>query len=153
MTKSDSGIPRQSTDQPPADPLIVASAVFWFKWPVSPGIRLPAGPGTNHKKGGSACFAGNRVTSGPHPAGMHHADPWVRPPRVHTKKHIVLYITEGYQKSNVHRFKTRVVSSYDSAGGSSLILLVKPSHVPAAAVPTPANVAKSEGATAVAPRH
>ena len=33
------------------------------------------------------------------------------------------------------------------------MLLVKPSHVPAAAVPSPANVAKIEGATAVAPAH
>jgi len=32
------------------------------------------------------------------------------------------------------------------------VLVVEPSHVPAAAVPTPANVAKSEGATIVAPR-
>ena len=32
------------------------------------------------------------------------------------------------------------------------MLLVNPSHVPAAAVPNPANVAKSEGTTMVAPR-
>jgi hypothetical protein len=36
-------------------------------------------------------------------------------------------------------------------GGSSLVLVVKPSHVPVAAVPSPVNVARSEGATIVAP--
>lgn len=59
----------------------------------------------------------------------------------------------GHQKLNVHGFQDpTIILSYDSvAGGSSLAR--NPSHVPAAAVPNPANVAKSEGATIVAPRH
>lgn len=72
----------------------------------------------------------------------------------HSPRNCILHHSE-VTETNVHRLQIQnsgVLSSWESGGGGSSLILLKPSHVPAAPAPNPAKVATSEGAAIVAPR-